>query len=97
MKNILYIMWKNSISVYSLKNISFLTNVRNKRVIRKINLNFLTSWKMTSPLQKAYDLYGIWRPPMPMKSFNFLKINIFEDLLILNSLYMKYEPNITFK
>ena len=29
--------------------------------------------------------------------FNFLKKNIFEDLLILNSLYMKYEPNITFK
>ena len=32
-----------------------------------------------------------------MKSFIFLKVYIFEDLLILNSLYQKYVANITFK
>ena len=36
----------NSISIYSWKMISLLTNIRSKRVIRKINLYFLTSWKM---------------------------------------------------
>ena len=32
-----------------------------------------------------------------MKSFIFLKVYIFEDLLILNALYSNYIPNITFK
>ena len=41
MKNIF-----NSISIYSLKKISLLTNIANKCIIRKINLYFLTLWKM---------------------------------------------------
>ena len=45
MKNILYIMRKNSISVYSLKSISFLTNVRNKRVYKENKSQFFDVMK----------------------------------------------------
>ena len=36
----------DTISMNFRKKKSLLTNIRNKRVIRKINLYFLTSWKM---------------------------------------------------
>ena len=46
-------------------------------------------------------LYAIYRPSQPMKLLFLylfiLKIYIFEDLLILNSLYQKYIASITFK
>ena len=36
----------NSISLYFWEKISLLTNIRNKCIIRKINLHFLTAWKI---------------------------------------------------
>ena len=42
-------------------------------------------------------LYSIERPPQPMKTSIFLKLYIFDKLLIQNALYFKYIANITFK
>ena len=36
----------NSTSLYSWEKISLLTNIRNKCIIRKINLQFLTVWQI---------------------------------------------------
>ena len=45
----------NSISIYSWKKIFLLTNIRSECVIKEINLNFLTPWKMANFfLQKCF-------------------------------------------
>ena len=54
MKNIF-----NSISIYSFKKISFLTNVRNKEVVRKTNFYFFTSWKMALFFLQKFVIFNM--------------------------------------
>ena len=53
MKNIF-----NSISIYSFKKISLLTNVRNKEVVRKTNFFFFTSWKMATFFLQKFVIFN---------------------------------------
>ena len=55
-------IWKyifNSISRYCSENISLLTYTRSKRVIRQINLFFLTSWKMATFLLEMFVIFNM--------------------------------------
>ena len=49
----------NSIAIYSWKKISLLTNIRNKCVIRKINLYFLTSWKIAKLFLQKFVIFNV--------------------------------------
>ena len=49
----------DSISVYSSKQISLSTNIRNKGVIGKINLHFLTSWKMAIFFLQKFVIFNM--------------------------------------
>ena len=49
----------NSISINLWKKISLLTNIRNKRVIRKINLYFLASWKIATFSLQKFVIYNL--------------------------------------
>ena len=49
----------NSISIYSWTKISLLTNIRNKRVRRKINLYFLTSWEMAMFFLQKFVIFSM--------------------------------------
>ena len=49
----------NSISINFWKKISFLTNIRNKGVIRKKNFYFLTSWKMAIFFLQKFVIFNM--------------------------------------
>ena len=49
----------NSISIYSWKKNSLLTNIRNKRVIREINFIFLMPWKMAKVFLQKFVIFNM--------------------------------------